>query len=73
MGVVSDWRRKSQISRESMCPGLGEVPGGIKIMFLGTLDTYKSLKAVTKIFSLLELISNKVVARQTINARWCAS
>jgi hypothetical protein len=54
-----------------MCPGPGELSAsGIMIVFFlkRTWDTYKSLKAVTERFSLVELLLNKVVAIQTINA-----
>jgi hypothetical protein len=53
-GVVAEWRRKPQISCESTSPGTGESLG-VTNKFFGTWDTYKSLKAVTKSFSLVGL------------------
>jgi hypothetical protein len=60
MAIVAEWNSKPQIpcasTSTSISLGSGELPVEITIGFLGTWDTYKSLKAVTKSFSFLELL-----------------
>jgi hypothetical protein len=56
MEVVRDWRSKSQMPHENRFPEHCEVSAGITFRISRTRDTYKSLKAITKSFSLVELL-----------------
>jgi hypothetical protein len=58
MGIVVEWSSKPQIpcASTSTYTESIEQPVEITIRFLGTRDTYKSLKALTKSFSVVELL-----------------